>query len=102
MNWMTRTRRWSILVLTTLLLLLSLTVVACGQASQQGSSNGSYSTSQQNASQQGTSQQSTSQGDDATQIQNADQDVQSQIQSLDKAQNDVNNSSSLQDDGQLP
>ena len=102
MNWMTRTRRWSTLVLATLLLLLSLTVVACGQASQQGSSNGSYSTSQQNASQQGTSQQSTSQGDDATQIQNADQDVQSQIQSLDKAQNDVNNSSSLQDDGQLP
>ena len=102
MNWITHTRRWSILVLATLLLVLSLTVVACGQAGQQGSSNGSYSTSQQNASQQGTSQQSTSQGDDATQVQNADQDVQSQIQSLDKTQNDAMNSGSMQDDGQVP
>ena len=103
MNWTIRARRWSVFALATTLLVLSLTLAACGQASQQsgtnGSSSSSTSTSQQSSS---ANQSSANQGSDNTQIQNADQDVQSTLQSLDNAQNDVTTSSSTQDSGQIP
>ena len=113
MDWITRSPQRSIWLLLLITLVLSFSLVACGQhvnASGSGatnaSSNNAASQQQQYQPVQSAQSQSgkTPTTTNASNLQNADQQVQSIMNQLDSARNDVNNSDAVssQDNGQQP
>ena len=112
MDWITRSPQRSICLLLLITLVLSFSLVACGQHVN-ASGNGATSASSNNAASQQQYQPvqpahsqsgNTPTTTNASNLQNADQQVQSIMNQLDSARNDVNNSdaASSQDNGQQP
>ena len=111
MTCLTRSSQRSVWLLLLIALVLSLTLVACGQRVNAHSSNASNNNtaSQQlrpkpNQPLQPQSGNSSATTTNAPNLQNTDQQVQSIMNQLDGARNDVNNSNaaSSQDNGQQP
>jgi PBP1b-binding outer membrane lipoprotein LpoB len=110
MTWITRSSQRSVWLLL-LILVLSLMLVACGQRVNATSSNASNNNAasqqlqpQPNQPVQPQSGNSSATTTGAPNLQNTDQQVQSIMNQLDGARNDVNNSdaASSQDNGQQP
>lgn len=102
MTWITHSRQRGIVLLAIVLVVLSLTLAACGthaSASQSSGASNSPVTSQQ--PQSGQPAQS---GTGSSTVQGTDQQVQSILNSLNSVQNDVNNSDAAasQDSAQQP
>ena len=111
MTWITRSSQRSVWLLLLIALVLSLTLVACGQRVNANSPNASNNNtasqqlqSQPNQPVQPQSGNSSTTTNSAPNLQNTDQQVQSIMNQLDGARNDVNNSdaASSQDNGQQP
>ena len=111
MTCITRSSQRSVWLLLLIALVLSLTLVACGQRVNANSSNApnNNTASQQLQSQpnqpvQPQSGNSSTTTTNAPNLQNTDQQVQSIMNQLDGARNDVNNSNAAtsQDNGQQP
>jgi peptidoglycan hydrolase CwlO-like protein len=107
MTWITRSRQRSVWLLLLIMLVLSLSLVACGQlvnANDTNAPNNSTMTQQQHYQSTQPARSSNSGTTTNTNLQSTDQQVQSILGQLESARNDVNssNAASSQDNGLQP